>query len=241
MPIFRKLLSALGAVVLGVSSLSAQYNRMGYPSAVSATGLEGAWSIRSPQRYLVGSIPMGAVGGELPVALGMRLDAQYHQLTGSATTGNPRNPASFNITTWMNQYPMAGSFHFGYIANGSTANGAPGPAYCVLEDGTVLAVGSALPGGVLPGGDCPAAPLGLQGDFGFNPTASSQAAVSVDQSVGLYAASVSDLKGSVDWTAKVQGLVPQGFAIPAPSAWILVFTKDKARVMVYLPGIERGG
>jgi len=183
-------------------------------------------------------MPVGQVGGELPIPVALRVNGQFKMQAASRQIflpGDPTEPPPFNKPRWVSAgitdliRPVYGTVHLGYIVPCSRFDGPANTEFMVLEDGTQFR-----------SADFQAftawnSTFSLPEDFGFLAKVPSQVQVATSGSHALYSATSAEL-GST-WQAKVQSLAPIGYGINQDSYRVLM-DKDRARIFVRLADLN---
>ncbi len=223
-------------LTLGTALLGQERFRLGDPQALSASGSGSSVDPRTGGLTMV--MPVGQVGGELPIPVALRVNGQFKIQSASRQTfepGDPTEPPPLNKPHWYNTgtvdviRPVYGTVHLGYIVPCSQYDGPVNTEFVVLEDGTQFRTAD------FASFTSWNSTFTLPQDFGFLAKAPSQVQVTNLGSHALYPATSAEL-GST-WQTKVQGLVPTGFGT-IEDAYRVLMDKDRARVFVKLTDLN---
>lgn len=212
----------VAALLATALSLSAQERfRMADPQVLPSSGL-----VVDPRSGGLGiGVPVGQVGGGIPIPLALRVNGQFKVQTANQyylDTEGPKPQWRFTGSTDLIR-PVHGLIHFGYIAPSVFMDGPPNSEFFVLENGAQLRTA-----------DFKAfttwnATFTLAEDFGFSAKAPSAVQISTLAYLALYSATPSELG---TWSTKITA--PVGYGAVTNSYRVLM-DQDLARVMIKLP------
>lgn len=212
------------ALMLGVAGLLGAAERYRLADAPTLPAAGSGWWVEPSTKRLYATFPGAGLGGEMPVPLAVRMSGSYRQQPITLWEYDPDLRRRVPSWTTLNQYPMFGTLHFGYILPAASYNGYTEVATYVLDDGSVLRETDFRASTT--------SYTGLAGFFGFAKTTGFQVDSSNSAAVGTF--TLADL-GSLG--AAVQGVNPTGFGTLA-AQWKVMLTKDRARVHVLLPSLN---
>lgn len=223
-------------LMLGTALLGQERFRLGDPQSLSASGSGSSVDPRTGGLTMV--MPVGQVGGELPIPVALRLNGQFKIQAASRQTyelGDPTEPPPLNKPFWSDTgtvdviRPVYGTVHLGYIVPCSQYDGPVNTELVVLEDGQQFRTADFV--------DFSSwnSTFTLPQDFGFLAKSPSLVKVTNLGSHALYSTTLAEL--GTTWQAKVQGLIPTGFGT-IQSAYRILMDKDRARVFVKLTDLN---
>ncbi len=220
------LLALCGLAAAQTQALAQGRFRLADPAAL---GSGGGWAVDPRLGTLTMGLPVAAVDGELPIPLALRVNGSFKSSTTFFYEWIPEIKRWVLDYTTANHRPAYGTVHFGYIADAASYNGATESKVYALEDGTQFREEDWLAFTAWN------ATFTLPQDFGFLAKAPSAVKISNTGTHAWYMATPAELGAA--WQAKAASLMPAGHGA-APTSYLVLMDKDKARVMAYLAAFK---
>jgi RHS repeat-associated protein len=205
--------------------------RLADPQTLSASG--SGWSVDPRTGGLSIVMPVGQIGGEIPIPVTLRLNGQFKRQELFCEVGESASEDITGPVSWRYDgikdfvRPVYGTINFGYIGLCPHYDGDQNFEWIVLESGLQLRSDDFVQ--FLRYNN----EFSLPQDFGFSARTASSVKISNRGSHVLYSATSSEF--GLTWQAKIQSLVPVGYG-NIQDLYRVVMDKDIARVFACLPG-----